>query len=145
MYRCEKAQVGQFYIIPKTILVSVQRTDLAYNGTILTPLKAETTPHFPKTVPLWSRFGYPIQGHFCSFCTVFYSPKWPYFWPYFWNRSFWSTLHIAYFHFAFSFPDPFTIPYSKFFHPLSGDIPRVSILSTPMVRDWKLNVMRKGS
>ena len=48
-----------------------------FGNTILTPLKAKTTSHFsktalhfPKTTLLWSRFGYPIQGHFCPFWLV---------------------------------------------------------------------------
>lgn len=41
---------------------------------------------------------------------------------------------ISYF-FHFPFQIPLTIPYAKCLHPLSGDIPKVSILSIPLERN----------
>ena len=46
------------------------------------------------------------------------------------------------FFFYFPFQIPFTTPYAKCLYPLFCDIHRVSILSTPLVRERKLNVMR---
>lgn len=50
-----------------------------------------------------------------------------------------------FFFFYFPFQIPFTTPDAKCLHSLFCDIHRVSILSTPLVRERKLNVMRKGS
>lgn len=47
--------------------------------------------------------------------------------------------------FYFPFQIPFTTPDAKCLHSLFCDIHRVSILSTPLVWERKLNVMRKGS
>ena len=40
-----------------------------------------------------------------------------------------------FFFFHFPFQIPLTIPYAKCLHPLSGDIPKVSILSIPLERN----------
>ena len=47
---------------------------------------------------------------------------------------------ISYFYFAFSLPDSIYHSPTKCLQSIFGDIPKFSILSTPLERDWKLNV-----
>ena len=73
MYRCEKAQVGQFYIIPKTILVSVQRTDLALQWYHFDPFKSRNYPSFSQNSPVMKSFRLSHPGPFLLFlhCILF--------------------------------------------------------------------------
>ena len=56
-----------------------------------------------------------------------------------------AKMYITYLYFAFSLPDSIYHSPTKCLQSTFGDIPKFSILSTPLERDWKLNVTRKGS
>ena len=56
-----------------------------------------------------------------------------------------AKMYVTYFYSAFSLSDSIYVSPTKCLKSIFGDFLRVSILSTSLVRDWKLNVMRKGS